>query len=68
MKTFNQLSQSAVYRADDISVSVTVCGGSYGGGSEVLIIEQRSPDCGEPRVYDDICPTLNTCGGGNEYP
>ena len=29
--TFNQISQSAVYREDDISVSLTVCGGSYGG-------------------------------------
>lgn len=30
--TFNQISQSAVYKRDDISVSLTVCGGSYGGG------------------------------------
>lgn len=29
--TFNQISQSAVYKEDDISVSITVCGGSYGG-------------------------------------
>lgn len=29
---FNQISQSADYRADDVSVSLTVCGGSYGGG------------------------------------
>lgn len=32
VKTFNQVSQSAVYREDDIAVSTTVCGGSYGGG------------------------------------
>ena len=38
MKAFNQLSQSAVYKEDDVSVSITVCGGSYGGGSETLII------------------------------
>lgn len=31
--TFNQISQSAVYKQDDISVSLTVCGGSYGGGA-----------------------------------
>jgi len=36
--TFNQISQSAVYKADEISVSLTVCGGTYGGGSEVLIV------------------------------
>lgn len=32
MKSFNQISQSAAYREDDITVSLTVCGGSYGGG------------------------------------
>lgn len=37
--TFNQISQSAVYREDSISVSITVCGGSYGGGSETLVVE-----------------------------
>lgn len=31
-KAFNQISQSAVYREDKVSVSITVCGGSYGGG------------------------------------
>ena len=31
LQTFNQISQSAVYRQDDVSVSLTVCGGSYGG-------------------------------------
>ena len=41
MKAFNQLSQSAVYREDDVSVSLTVCGGSY-GGSEVLIVDELS--------------------------
>lgn len=39
MKTFNQISQSAIYREDEIAVSLTCCGGSYGGGSEVLIIQ-----------------------------
>ena len=39
MKTYNQISQSAGYREDDVSVNLTVCGGSYGGGSEVLVIE-----------------------------
>ena len=36
---FNQISQSAIYKKDDISVSITVNGGSCGGGSEVLIVE-----------------------------
>lgn len=39
-KTFNQISQSAGYIEDDVSVSLTVCGGSYGGGSEVLVVDQ----------------------------
>lgn len=42
MKTYNQISQSAGYREDDISVSITVCGGSYGGGSEVLVVNELS--------------------------
>lgn len=37
-KTFNQISQSEVYRESEISVSITVCGGSYGGGSETLVV------------------------------
>lgn len=44
MKAYNQISQSAGYKADDISVSLTVCGGSYGGGSEVLICGQVSTE------------------------
>jgi hypothetical protein len=52
MTAFNQISQSAVYRQDEISVSLTCCGGSYGGGSEVLIIElsksNRSADGKQP--------------------
>ncbi len=43
-KTFNQISQSAVYREDDISVSITVCGGSYGGGSETLVVARKEND------------------------
>lgn len=39
MRSYNQISQSAIYKEDDVSVSVTVCGGSYGGGSEVLVIQ-----------------------------
>ena len=31
--TFNQISQSAVYRKDEVTVSLTVCGGSYGGAA-----------------------------------
>lgn len=40
-KTFNQISQSGVYREQQISVSITVCGGSYGGGSETLVVEDK---------------------------
>lgn len=47
-KAYNQLSQSAIYKEDEISVSLTVCGGSYGGGSEVLIVqgEEQSAENG----------------------
>ena len=58
-RTYNQLSQSAVYREDNASVSLTVCGGSYGGGSEVLVIE--------PIVFrDDI--TIKIDGGALHSP
>lgn len=39
MMTFNQISQSAGYKGDDVSVSLTVCGGTYGGGSEVHVVD-----------------------------
>ena len=35
-KCFNQVSQSAVYREDTKSVSLTCCGGSYGGAASAL--------------------------------
>lgn len=44
MKTFNQVSQSADYREDSISVSITVCGGSYGGGSETLVLMEKEDE------------------------
>lgn len=56
MKTYNQISQSAVYKQDDISVSLTVCGGSYGGGSEVLIV-----------TYQKVTGTLNPGGHPGSY-
>lgn len=46
--TFNQISQSAVYRQDETSVSITCCGGSYGGGSETLVV-----------TYQNVCGTLS---------
>lgn len=44
-RAFNQLSQSAIYKEDDKTVTLSVCGGSYGGGSECLIVTQteKSP-------------------------
>ena len=32
MKTFNQMSHSGDYKGDEVSVSITVLGGTYGGG------------------------------------
>lgn len=68
MNTFNQISQSAIYRRDDVAVSLTVCGGSYGGGSEVLILQRRFSDV---LLYDeDVAPTLEAGAGegGNNVP
>lgn len=68
MRSYNQISQSAIYKEDDVSVSVTVCGGSYGGGSEVLVLQRRFSDI---RIYDtEICTCLESGGGegGNNLP
>ena len=36
---------------------------------EPIILEPRSPDGGEPRVYENgVVPTLNTYGGGDRVP
>lgn len=58
---FNQISQSAGYKEDDVSVNLTVCGGSNGGGSEVLVVETLVFDEGQI-----TCPTngLNPQWGG----
>lgn len=58
---FNQISQSAGYKEDDVTVSLTVCGGSNGGGSEVLVVETLVFDEGQI-----TCPTngLNPQWGG----
>lgn len=49
---YNQISQSAVYREDETTVSLTVCGGSYGGGSETLIVEARNNEEAEKQRMD----------------
>ena len=68
MKTFNQISQSAGYKEDDISVSITCCGGSYGGGSEVLVVSYGfiPKNSGRTRGigYEyERSPTIDTGGG-----
>lgn len=66
MKTFNQISQSAVYKADDISVSLTVCGGSYGGGSEVLVV--FGFDSYNQEISEEVAQPLRSHGGGDTTP
>lgn len=45
-----------------------VCYDARGNGDgETVLFEPRLPD-GEPRIYDDICPTLNTAQGGQRQP
>lgn len=63
--TFNQISQSAGYKEDDVSVNLTVCGGSNGGGSEVLVVETLVFDEGQI-----TCPTngLNPQWGAVPLP
>ena len=37
------------------------------GHPPVILFEPRSQD-GVPRIYGDICPTLNTAQGGQRQP
>lgn len=39
---FNQISQSAGYKEDDVSVNLTVCGGSNGGVMPFPVRERRT--------------------------
>ena len=71
-KTYNQLSQSAVYREDDVAVSTTVRGGSYGGGSETLVVKMvlASIAPNAERTDGSISPTImHRAGtGGGQLP
>ena len=51
----------------DTSVSLRNKSGSYGGGSEVLVIERHFGS--EVRLYEDVVPTLkkNMGDGGATY-
>ena len=64
MRCFNQISQSAGYSDDEISVSLTVCGGSYGGGSETLIVYDDHENVG--RQPDGSDAFRKECGGGSK--
>ena len=66
MQCFNQISQSAAYRQDEISVSLTVCGGSYGGGSEVLVCGKVSTEKSHGHSMDITISAAETGGGENE--
>lgn len=64
MKTFNQNSHSGDYKASEISVSITVLGGTYGGGSEVLVLQRRFSNI---TVTDtEVSPTIEAGGAKEE--
>lgn len=68
-KTYNQISQSAAYKQDNISVSLTVCGGSYGGGSETLVTANSHPGSYTGQdAYTDMLVAGVDCRNGNERP
>lgn len=53
-RCFNQLSQSGIYKEDETSVSLTVCGGTYVGGSECLAVYNGAGTSSnnQPVVFD----------------
>lgn len=65
---FNQVSQSAGYKQDTKSVSLTVCGGSYGGGSECLVVDALRKTCFNHSGFakyteSEVAETLRAAGG-----
>lgn len=48
---YNQISQSSVYKQSETATTITVCGGTYGGGSEVLVIDMVTSN---KKSKDDI--------------
>lgn len=72
---FNQVSQSAGYKQDTKSVSLAVCGGSYGGGSECLVVDALRKTCfchsgfakyTESQVAETLRAAGGDLGGGSE--
>lgn len=56
------------WHEDELAVSLRAKSGSYGGGSEVLVLQRRFSDV---RIYDtEICTSLESGGGegGNNLP
>lgn len=51
----------------EYDVSPTLRAQDHGHPPCVLLFEPRSQD-GVPRIYGDICPTLNTAQGGQRQP
>lgn len=63
---FNQISQSAVYKEDDVAVSLTCCGGSYGGGSEVLVVYNSSGGACREHSIQAITKDRDSAKGSKE--
>lgn len=51
------------WHEDDVAVTLRSSGASYGGGSEVLVVQSQFD---EVRIYSkEICPTLKAEMGGH---
>ena len=57
--------QGGAVMSVEYDVSPTLRAQDHGHSPVVLLFEPRSQD-GVPRIYGDICPTLNTAQGGAE--
>lgn len=52
------------WHEDDLSVSLRSVGGSYGGGSEVLVVKSYGLDSYNQQTFKELASTVKTNGGG----
>lgn len=53
---------------DDLSVSLRASGGSYGGGSEALIVTSYGLDSYNQQMDEEVAQPLRAHGGGDTMP
>lgn len=66
MRTYNQNSHSGDYKEDDVAVTITVLGGTYGGGSEVLVVAYGFDGYNQD-ISEEVAQPLRSHGGATQH-